>query len=214
MILGIYGAGGAGREVKEIAEMTNQWEELVFIDDTKEVGEFKGIKRMPFENFKTFYLPEDTEIIIALGEPQYKITLYNKVAEAGYSLANVIHPTAIINKSAIIGRGVIVKAGALVSSDAVVEDNVSLEEYSVIGHDTIIHTHAQISAFVVIAGHCEVGEGTYIGLSVPVKEKTKIGARTVVGMGSVVLRDLPENVIAIGNPARAMKKMDGQKVFK
>ena len=212
MVLAIYGAGGAGREAKEIAEIINQWEELVFIDDTEECCIYKNIKKLPFDQFEQIYSPQNTEIIIALGEPQYKKMLYDKVVAKGYALANVIHPAAIINKSATLGHGLLIKAGAIVSSDAVVEDNVSIEEYAVVGHDTIVRKHSQLSTFSVIAGHCEIGESTYIALSVPVKEMTRIGSNVVVGMGSVVVRDIPDDVIAMGNPARAIKRSDGKKV--
>ena len=64
-----------------------------------------------------------------------------------------------------------------------------------------------------MAGGCVVGCATYIGLSVPVKQGIKIGKNVVVGMGSVVVRDIPDNVIAMGNPARPMKNKDDSRVF-
>lgn len=213
MVLGIYGSGGAGREVKEIAEILNKWDEIIFIDDTVPSDQFKGIKRMPFSEFAQNYSTDETEIVIALGEPQYKIVLADKVKNAGYELGNVIHPKAMISPSAEIGNGVIVKAGAIVSADVIIEDNVSLEEYSVVAHDSIVRKNSQISAFVMIAGHCNIGEGVYIGLSVPVKEETTIGNNAVIGMGSVVVHNIPNDVIAIGSPARPIKKKGDKKVF-
>lgn len=50
MILAIYGAGGAGREVKEIAEIIHNWDELVFIDDTEGYCIYKNIKKCPLIN--------------------------------------------------------------------------------------------------------------------------------------------------------------------
>lgn len=214
MVLAIYGAGGAGREVKEIADLQDQWSEIIFINDNAESPMFKGVQCMPFSQFNQNYSPEAAKVIIALGEPQYKISLYNKVKSAGYSFANVIHPSAIISPSAKLGAGITVKAGVIISADAVIEDNVSLQEYMSVGHDTIIHKHAQISAYVVFGGNCEVGDGTYVGLHVPIKEGIKIGAHSIIGMGSVVVRDIPDHVVAMGNPARAMRACDNSKVFK
>lgn len=213
MVLGIYGSGGAGREAKEIAEQQKLWSEIVFIDDTVEAGVFKGIKRVPFESFCQNCKPDHAEVIIAQGEPSSKIILYHKVKEQGYQLANVIHPTAEISVSAQIGSGLIIKRGAVISADAVVEDNVCMEYYALLGHDSIIRAHCQISSLAAIGGHSEIGRGTYIAQSVPVKDNIKIGANSIVGMGAVVLRDIPENVIAMGNPARAMRHKDGSKVF-
>lgn len=215
MVLGVYGSGGAGKEVKEIAEEVQQWDEIVFIDDTAPADLFRGIRRMPFTEFQKEFNMETAEIVIALGEPAYKTTLYNRVKDAGFEFGNVLHPTAIISKTAILGKGIIVKPGAVISADAVIEDNVSIEEYAVVGHDAMIHAHAQISSHVMIAGHCEVGEGTYIAISVPVRDNVKIGAHSVVGMGAVVQSDIPSGVTAMGNPARAMlKRADLDRVFK
>lgn len=214
MILGIYGSGGSGREVKEIAETIKKWDEIVFIDDTIKSDEFKGIKRMPFSMFQQMYSNKQAVVVIALGEPQYKFALYNKVKNAGYSLENVIHPTAVISPSAKLGKGIIIKAGAVVSVDTVIEDNVCLEQYVVVAHDVMIHAHTQISAFVMLAGHCEVGEETFIGLSVPVREHVKIGTQCIIGMGSVVVKNVENNVVVVGNPARTLRRVDGENVFK
>ena len=43
MVLGIYGSGGTGRNVKEIAEVIGTWNEIVFIDDTVKSGIYKGV---------------------------------------------------------------------------------------------------------------------------------------------------------------------------
>lgn len=213
MKLGIYGSGGAGREVKEIAELRNEWDEIIFIDDTVPSGEFKGIKRLPFNELVQNYSVDEIELVIAIGEPADKSILMDRVKKAGYMLARVIHPLASISPSATIGEGVIMKAGTIVSADAVLEDNVSMEEYAVVGHDSVVRKNSQISAFVFIAGNCIIGEGTFIGLSVPVKERITIGNNVVIGMGSVVVNDIPDDVIAIGNPARPMKKKGISKVF-
>lgn len=214
MTLGIYGSGGTGRNVKEIADVIGAWDEIVFIDDTVEPGIYKGICRMPFQCFTQKYSREASEIVIALGEPEHKINLYNKVEKAGYTFANVIHPSAEISPSATLGRGLIIKNGSVVSSDAVIEDNVCLEFYALIGHNCVIHRNCQISSMVVVGGYSEIGDGTYVAQSVPIKENIKIGASSIIGMGAVVLRDIPDNVIALGNPARAMRHKNGSKVFK
>lgn len=213
MVLGIYGAGGSGREVKDIADMLGRWEEIIFIDDTVESGTFKEVRRMPFDCFCQTFDIENAEIIVALGEPEYKRKLYQKVKEHGYPLANIIHPTAWISPSAKLGKGIILKAGVIISCDTIVEDNVRIEPYAIIGHDCVVRESVQIAPNVTMGGCSEIGVGSYIGINVPIKENLKIGSNTIVGMGAVVLRSLPDNIIAMGNPARALKHKDDSKVF-
>ncbi|MEY8430305.1 acetyltransferase [Lachnospiraceae bacterium 48-42] len=213
MVLGIYGSGGCGREAKELADIMGLWKEIVFIDDTVETGNFKGIKRMSFEVFCQSFSKENTEVVIALGEPEYKTALYKKVKTGGYQFANLIHPLTWISPMANIGRGVIVKPNVTISCDTIIEDNVGIEAFVAVGHDCIVRRNCQISTGVCMGGGSEIGEGTYIGMNVPIREKVKIGANSIVGMGSVVQKDIPENVIALGNPARTMKHKENSKVF-
>ena len=65
-----------------------------------------------------------------------------------------------------------------------------------------------------VAGDCTVGSNTYLAINVCMRQGVSIGNNTIVGMASVVHRDLPDNIIALGNPARAMKKNDERRVFK
>ena len=212
-ILGIYGCGGAGRESKEIAELLGLWKEIVFIDDAYSDDIYEGIRRLNHDEFVSQFSKKDVQIVISLGEPELKVKIFERLKKEGYSFANLIHPSATISPSSRLGKGLIVKPHALISTNAVIGDNVSIEENGIVGHDSIIEDHCQISANVVIAGGCRVGRATYIGLSVPVKQGICIGKNSVIGMGSVVLRDIPDNVIAIGNPARPMKKKDDSRVF-
>lgn len=213
MVLGVYGAGGAGKEVKEIAVELQQWDEVVFIDDTVPADIYKGVRRMPFEKFKDEFTPGDAEIIISLGEPAYKVMIRQRVEDAGFKLANVIHPTACVSPSAVMGKGITLRAGVVIQSDAELKDNVTIMEFSGVGHDTVICENAQIAAGVLTGGHCRIGRNTYIAMGVTIQENIIIGNDAVVGMGSVVSRDIPDNVIALGNPARAMKQKDDKKVF-
>lgn len=214
MVLGIYGSGNLGREIHEMASQSAEWEEIIFIDDTVEPGIFRNTRRIPFELFRKKYSVDNTKVVIALGEPAYRVDLYNKCKEEGYGLANIIYPLVWISQSAKLGEGVIIYPHTFISCNTIVEDNVFLGPGVMIGHDCMIHRNSQISSGVAFGGNCVVGEGVYIGMNVPVKEKIKIGANSVIGMGSVVSRDIPDNVIALGNPARVMKYKDDNKVFK
>ena len=214
MVLGIYGSGGQGKDVKEIADLQGIWSEIVFIDDTVPEDIFKGSRRMPFERFKSEYTPEQSKVVIAMGEPEYKILLFNKVKSAGYSFGNVIHPTAYVSSDARLGEGIIVKIGSVISVDTIIGNNVTLGQYVVVAHDVIIGAHAQISAFTMLAGHSKVGESSFIGIGVPVRDEIEIGKNTIIGMGSVVVKNIPDNVVAVGNPARVLKKRNKEKVFR
>ena len=60
-VLGIYGSGGAGRTFYDVASLTNEWEEIVYIDDTVEEGLYRGVLRMPYAVFKQRYPKENSK---------------------------------------------------------------------------------------------------------------------------------------------------------
>ncbi|WP_434042735.1 sugar O-acetyltransferase [Sorangium cellulosum] len=55
----------------------------------------------------------------------------------------------------------------------------------------------------------KIGNNVWLGGGAIVLPGVTIGDNTVVGAGSVVTRDLPANVIAVGNPARVIRSIDG-----
>jgi sugar O-acyltransferase (sialic acid O-acetyltransferase NeuD family) len=216
MKLAIYGTGGSGKELYErICDVFDNsgWDEIVFIDDTKESGNFCGARMMPFEQFKNEFTPDEAEAVIAVGEPKYREMLYFRVKEAGFHLATIIDPTAKIATSAKIGEGVVIKDDVAVSSDAVIHDNVYINGMALVGHNVEIGAHSQISSYSAIAGYTIVGEKNYIGLSACIRDKIKIGDSCIISMGAAVMKDVPEKSVCMGNPARVIAKNESGLVF-
>ena len=54
-----------------------------------------------------------------------------------------------------------------------------------------------------------IGDGAWLGAGVIVCPGVTVGAGTVVGAGAVVAKDLPPRVLAVGNPARVVRALDG-----
>lgn len=53
-----------------------------------------------------------------------------------------------------------------------------------------------------------IGNNVWIGGGVRIMGGVRIGENTVVGAGSVVVSDIPDNVLAAGNPCRVIRKLD------
>lgn len=56
--------------------------------------------------------------------------------------------------------------------------------------------------------HITIEDGVWIGGAVTINDGVTIGKNSVIGSGSVVVKDIPENVIAVGNPCRVLRKID------
>lgn len=219
MILGIYGAGGLGHEVLELAiqinNLQNRWKEICFIADTlRNPTDEKEKTWWYFSEIREKYSSSEVEIVIGIGEPNVRNIIRNKVLEHGYSLATMVHPTAHIGANTILESGVVVQYGCFVSCKAKIKTGVFLQPMALIGHNSTVGSDSVISSLVSVAGDCEIGSCSYIGMNVPIKEGIKIGSNVIIGMGSAVLRDIPDNMIALGNPARPMKENLESRVFK
>ncbi len=217
MVLGIYAAGGLGREVLETALLMNKskgkWSDIFFVDDNSSITEVRGRRVITFEAFQQAFSPDQAELVIAVGEPYIRKIIREKISAAGYTLATIVHPDAYLAADANLGDGVLLCYSAMVSSGAVIGENVYLQPGCVIGHDVTIGCDSVISTFVAISGSCQVAEQCYIGVSASIKEQIRIGAGAIVSMGAVVLRDVEEECVVMGNPARSIRKNDKHRVF-
>ena len=214
----IYCAGGFGKEVMDCAirqnETFNTWEKISFIDDVAVDKERYGAKIYKIEDLLNAGSPLTIEIIIANGEPKARNLILSKVKKYALKLGQVIDPSVVLAKTAQLLPGVVVTPFGSISSDTKISENVVINTMSIIGHDVEIGENSVISSMVNIGGACKIGKNTYIGMGSLIKEKIKIGDNVIIGMGSVVYADIPDGVIALGNPARIARKNDDGKVFK
>ena len=214
----IYGSGGQGKEIVDLAryidKRNERWNDVCFIDDFAGGAFAYNCRVMDFEKARELQSQKETECIIALGEPALRRKLFDKCRQAGLKTASLISPAAIVSDTAVIGEGVIVSHNVFVSSNCRIENNVLLQPMCSVAHDSVIGEHSVISTFAAIAGNCTVGAGSYIGLSAAVREKVTIGGGSILGMGAIAVNDIPDAVIAVGVPARPVRSNENKKVFK
>ena len=84
-------------------------------------------------------------------------------------------------------------------------NNVIINTGAIVEHENIIEDSAHIGPGAVLAGKVTVKKETFIGIRVAVKEYITIGKNVTVGAGAVVLEDIPDNVVAVGIPAKIIK---------
>jgi acetyltransferase-like isoleucine patch superfamily enzyme len=151
--------------------------------------------------------------------PQGKIrigdncTILNKLTE---NLAGIVHPTVLYagrNGLLQIGNNVGISGAVLYcTTEIVIEDNVNIGANSKI-YDTDFHP---ISAMERRKPHSEqigkasvrVCEDVWVGADVTILKGVKIGARSIVGAGSLVTKDVPPDSIVAGRPARVIKHIE------
>ena len=84
-------------------------------------------------------------------------------------------------------------------------DNNIIMAHSHFGHDVYVGSNCEICTGVILGGYVNVGGGSKIKLGVTVRNRILIGSNCVVGMGSCVVKDIPDNETWYGNPAKKAK---------
>ncbi len=128
-----------------------------------------------------------------------------QVAAHGMPFATLIDPTSHIARTSTLGAGTIISPGVIIGSHTTIGRHVYVNRGVLIGHHTTIGAYATIEAGANIAGACRIGDGTYVSMGAIIQDRITIGAHAVIGTGAVVTKDVPENVLVAGVPARVIK---------
>ncbi len=214
-ILGIWGAGGLGREVLELAKIINgkskRWDGFIFIVDGVTDAQVNGVQVFEYEDAKKKF--SSLEVAMGIGEPAVREEKFRLLKNDGITTPSLIHPEVYVPETTVVGQGAVIQYGCFISCNVSVGDYVYIQPHCNIGHDDKLAEGCIISGLCNVAGAVSIGRYTYLGLSAVVKEGVNIGNNTVVGMGSVVYKDIPDEMVALGNPARPMARNTDRKVF-
>lgn len=210
----IIGAGGQAQVVAGILNQDPQVSIEGFIDiDARKKG--KLIDGKPILGSHRL-LPKLKRVgikhaIVAIGDNKIRKQRFIELKKTGFTIINAIDPSANIKKKVSLGEGIVIAPGVNISFNVAIGDNCIINTASVIEHNTKIGSHSHIGPNVAIAGATSIGKEVFIGIGASIANFLKIGDRVIIGAGSVVLNNLPDDVTAIGSPAKIIK-IKGKKV--
>jgi UDP-N-acetylbacillosamine N-acetyltransferase len=141
------------------------------------------------------------DLFIALQDAQAKARLS---AECAPALVNLIHPSTVVSPSAVLSRNIFVGAFAFVNMDARVADGVVVNSRAAIEHDNEIGECVFLGTGATLSGHVHIGSFTMVGAGVTIKPGTRVAGGVTLGAGAVVVRDVTEPGVYVGNPAELL----------
>ena len=203
----IVGAGGLGREllqiIKEINEASPTWEIAGFLDNNTEA--LKGVE-CDYEvvGRNSDWEPKEGEVFaMAIADPAAKQLRSQEMKAKGAVFPAIIHPTAQITQFSRYGEGLIMFPYSKLSVNSEVGDFVTIFS-SGVGHDVFIDDYSTLSGMSSILRNVRIGKRVFVGANVAIAQDVTVGDDAYLGIGSVVLKDVPAKMKTFGNPARLM----------
>tara|TARA_Y100000385_G_scaffold289222_1_gene357994 strand:+ start:363 stop:1028 length:666 start_codon:yes stop_codon:yes gene_type:complete len=155
--------------------------------------------------------------IISIGDNwiRYYVSSQIKKQLPDFKFINAIHPSVVIGDNVELGVGIVMMAGCIINPKSKIGDFTFFATGAQVDHDCNIKNYSSISAGSITGGYVTLGEFSAITLGVTVVDRLKIGKNTVIGAGSLVIKDIPDNVLAYGNPCKVIRiRKEGEKFLK
>ena len=205
----IVGAGGFGREVHSWVNTSPRWRsragisEVVFVDDEAS----KVPMRAPIISTVRDYSPGERNVVIcAIGAPGVRRAVVEVLTSKGAQMAIFVHDRAVLGDNVVVGIGTVVCPDVLVSCDVQIGAYVHINTGCSIGHDVTIGDYVTLSSTCNLTGNVAVEDDAFLATAVSVIPGKRIGAGSLVGAGSVVLKNVPAGVTVFGNPSTIVGK--------
>lgn len=208
----IVGAKGFAKEVLEVLHQLDDLHELVFYDDVNSDIPDKLYNRFPvlksLDQAKDYFQSVDKRFTIGIGNPVLRKKLLDTFSSLGGEITSTISPKASIGHFGnTVGDGSNIMTGSVLTNDIQIGEGTLINLNCTVGHDCIIGAFVEMSPGVHISGNCIVGDFSVLGTNATVLPKITIGKNVIVGAGSVVTKDLPDNCVAVGVPAKVIKDL-------
>lgn len=201
----IVGAGGLGRELSQYAADTwrsGEFEILGHLDDNTTSGQDFPLLFPYLGLIEAWEMGPTDHFLLAIGDPRAREKVAGRLRSRGGEFVTLVHPLAYVASSARVGYGSVVAPYATIGAGAQVGEFTNIHFYASAAHDTRIGSYVSLSPYAVANGQVVLGDSVFLGTRVTVNPTVKVGSGARVTSGSVVYRDVPENALASGNPAK------------
>ncbi|MDO8535871.1 MAG: NeuD/PglB/VioB family sugar acetyltransferase [Candidatus Omnitrophota bacterium] len=212
----LFPFGGNGREallsILGINAISKRWDPVGFMDDDsrthgkvclglKVLGRPEGTIRK-FPDARVLAVPGSARNFLA------RKAAIDKLGIDERRFATIVHPSVILSPDAKIGYNTLLMPNVVVSCGVTVGNHCIVLPNTVISHDSVLGDYCCVGSNVSISGGVSIGPSCYIGSGTKIRERISIRERTLIGLGANVVSDIESGVVAAGNPARIMRKVE------
>ncbi len=198
-----------------IKEKNEYYDNFYIIDDNQDfwttekegikvIGGFQDIERLVDEN-------QITHAAITISENHMNVRYeYFKGCSEKFNLKfpNFIHPKSVISSTVSIQKGIVICAGVVINPYCVLEDNLVIFTSSSIDHHSRVGNSAIIGPGVHTGGFVNINSKAFLGVGSVILPRISLGENSLIGAGAVVTKNVENNTVVAGNPAKIIRKLN------
>lgn len=205
----LIGASDHCKYTIDIIEQQGNFKIAGILDQKLSKGtDFEGYKILGYlEYLKEYDAARIIGGIVAIGDnyTRWKVVEDIKKIRSDFEFVNAIHPTVAIGKNTEVGKGCVIMAGVIINNDCAIGDHCFLATKASLDHDSNQGNFSSLSPGVTTGGRVVIGERTAIGIGANILHYIQIGNDAVVGGGSLVTKNVDNNVVTYGVPAKVVR---------
>jgi sugar O-acyltransferase (sialic acid O-acetyltransferase NeuD family) len=151
----------------------------------------------------------DVRLVVCAGSGGAREAIVSRLRGLGLGderYATILHPSVTMAPDCGVGAGSVLLANAALTADVTVGSHVVGMPNTTITHDDVVEDFVTLCAGVSLGGRVRIRRGAYLGMNSSVRQRVTVGRRCTVGMGAVVLTDVPDGSTVVGNPARELPR--------
>lgn len=202
----IIGARGSGRGVLDMIKQGRMQGDFVvkgFLDD--DIHAFDGL----IGNFppilctvEEYTVESDDVFFCALGDSHFRRQYVEIIEKKGGRFCSLISKEAYINKNSIIHNGSFIGEHTMIDDNVVIGKHTVIHPFCIVGHNSIIGDFTSIESYSFVGGNSKIGNDVSLHARSTIIPHINIEEQAVVGVGSVVIKNIPKGIHVFGNPAK------------
>lgn len=213
VLVGIYGAGGFGREVAQMLHASNNkrpktpvTSRTVFVETSPERDEANGLPVISEDEFFNVFCSEKL-FTVAIASSSVRRLVALRMIQRGATPMSVVSRESIIDPSARIGEGAIIGPFVSINANTSIGSFFHANMYSYVAHDAIIGDFVTLAPRVSVNGNVHISHDVFVGTNAVIKQGSghtplTIGNGAFIGMGALVSKNVEQGTTVVGYPAR------------
>jgi UDP-perosamine 4-acetyltransferase len=201
----MIGGSGHAKVLINIIQKNNQYDIIGYVD-FEDLGEIFGVKYLGGDNcLIDLYNSGINKAVLGIGQvhlTKKRFEVVSKIKNIGFYFPVIISRDAVINQQVSFGEGTQIFDGAVVNCCTTIEEFTIINTNATVEHDFKIGNFCHIATGAVLSGGAEIGDYSMIGSNAVVVHYKTIVPECFVGSGGVVIKDISEKGIYVGNPVR------------